>query len=373
MAFSAKAELSKTSYGDWHISCKSTGYCIAETSGTGSNDEKFRLKIERSDDPNSTVYVSLDPTTPLQVGMKARIEIEGEEEAYGFFGTASRIYDGNEMTFEGDADRLLIEKLRLGTNALIQIEFGNQTLTYWVSLYGVTEALLRMDQEQNRIGRLDAIVAWGGTLYNEEENTETELAPPVMPSQETSAQQASAPSYPENPRREFFNSQGDLVSGITFDLAEVPDRVQMHGYRVLDCVLDEAVPAAGAQYYPVGDVTMWVVPCVNADANFPYFVYWHVPVDPSADSTFDFETPPHFNQENHHLINNAVYDPLTDQMTGTTYYSSSYDCGSFERHEYDYETGRFVLAEFLQKSNCDGIEGPPEGWPLEWTIDEMGG
>lgn len=59
-------------------------------------------------------------------------------------------------------------------------------------------------------------------------------------------------------------------------------------------------------------------------------------------------------------------------MTGTTYHSPNYDCGTFERHEVEAESGNYTLMEYLEKTDCDGITGPPEGWPLSWTIDEMG-
>lgn len=367
----ALAELSKTAYGDWEISCKDTNYCIAETRGTGSNDEAFRLKIERGADPDSTVYVSLDPKTTLEIGMKARIEIEGEEENYGYFGIAEKIYSGNEMTFGGDADRLLIEKLRLGTNAIIQIEFGTRTITYWVSLNGVTEALLRMDQEQGRIGRLDAIVAWGGNLSDDAELEKQEAARPVMPSEDPDAGSESMAAGVQP--QQFFNADGDLESGIAYDLAEVPDTVQMMGYRMMDCDLQETVPMYGAQYYVEGDVMTYVVPCRSADLNVPYYMVTHIPFNPSLDELHEFETPPHFNQPDRALVHNLFFDRQTWQVTGTTYYSDGYDCGVFERHEQQRESGEYTLMEYYEKTDCDGIAGPPEGWPLEWTEAEMGG
>lgn len=147
----------------------------------------------------------------------------------------------------------------------------------------------------------------------------------------------------------------------------------MMGYRTLDCQLEETVPAFGAQYYAEGDVETWVVPCQMADANVPYYMAIHIPFNPSLDEWKEFETPPGFNQPNHALVNNLFFDPDSGQVTGTTYYSPNYDCGTFERHEMEAESGNYTLIEYLEKSNCDGITGPAEGWPLSWTIDEMGG
>jgi|GEM_PF-2423643 len=372
----AAAELARTAYGDWSVRCDGRTYCIAEAEGTASNGEAFRLKVERGAKPDAQVFVTLRPATKLETGMRARIEVEGEEENYGFFGKADKIYKGNEMTFGGDADRALIENLRLGIRAMIQIEFGapSETLTYRVPLNGLTHALLKMDEEQGRIGRLDAIVAWGGQPSNREtavaaaapvdipkaaasgvEPPVDDLPPPVMPSQETS------------------NSGIDRgPQGQVYAVSEIPDEIQMMGYRSLDCQLDETVPAFGAQYYAEGDVETWIVPCRMADVNVPYYLATHIAFNPSLDEWKDFETPPGFNQTNHALVNNLFFDPSTGQVTGTTYYGPGYDCGTFERHEMEAESGDYALMEYLEKSACDGVAGPPEGWPLSWTIDEMG-
>jgi hypothetical protein len=383
----ATAALEKTSFGDWTVSCNDKTYCIAETDGEASNGEDFRLKIERSAKPSGQVYVTLDPATELSVGLAARIEIESlEEDNYGYFGKADKVYRGNEMTFGGDADRDLIEKLRLGEEAAIQIEFGGATgtLTYHVSLSGLTHALLKMDEAQGRIGRLDAIVAWGGLPADRETRIAAETPAPAAPASAPEA--APPPAAPEvaaapvddlpppiMPSQELNNSGLDRGSrGQVYTVSELPDAIHMMGVRTLGCQLDETLPAFGAQYYAEGDVETWIVPCQMADANVPYFMATHIPFNPSLDEWKEFETPPGFNQPNHALVNNLFFDPDTRQVTGTTYHSPNYDCGTFERHEEEAESGEYILVEYLEKTDCDGITGPPEGWPLSWTIDEMG-
>ncbi|KZM49671.1 DUF1176 domain-containing protein [Labrenzia sp. OB1] len=378
----ASAELTETTYGDWSVRCNDKTYCIAETRGTGSNGEAFRLKVERGAKPESQVFVTLRPATTLEVGMRARIEVEGEEENYGFFGLAEKIYTGNEMTFGGDADRDLMENLRLGMNAVIQIQYGGpaETLTYRVPLTGLTHALLRIDEEQGRIGRTDAIVAWGG--LPSDTDADIAAAPAAQPEapKSSSASAAPAPQAPQTdlpppvmPSQERNNSGIDRgAQGLVYAVSEIPDEIQMMGIRTLDCHLDETVPAFGAQYFAEGDVETWAVPCQMADVNVPYFLATHIPFNPSLDEWREFETPPGFNQPNHALVNNLFYDPSTGQVTGTTYYGPGYDCGTFERHETEAESGEYILIEYLEKSACDGVTGPPEGWPLSWTIDEMG-
>lgn len=380
----ASAELARTSYADWEVYCNDKNYCIAETSTKGTNGEAFRLKIERGAKAGGEVYVTFRPKTALEVGTRARIEIEGEEDNYGFFGLADKIYTGNEMTFGGAANRSLIENLRLGQKATVQIEFGGSTgsLSYPVSLKGLVHALLKMDEEQDRVGKLDAIIAWGGVPAGETIDVAVASPPPTSeskaPSDTASASatreetSASSAEPPPAQRAETGNT-GNGASNLVYSLNEIPDSIQMMGYRVLDCQLDEAVPAFGAQYYAVGDVETWIVPCQMADANVPYYMATHIPFNPSLDEWQEFETPPDFNQPNHALVNNLHYDPDTEQVTGTTYFSPNYDCGTFERHEIEAESGKYTLIEYLEKSDCDGITGPPEGWPLKWTIDEMGG
>jgi uncharacterized protein DUF1176 len=381
----ASAELARTSYADWVVHCNDKNYCIAETSTKGSNGETFRLKIERSAKAGGEVYVTLRPKSALDVGMRARIEIASEKDNYGFYGLADKIYTGNEMTFGGVADRDLMENLRRGQKAAIQIEFGGSTgtLTYQVSLSGITHALLKMDEEQGRVGRLDAIVAWGGVPAGEHVDISAASAPPATSSSSAQADATAASASEEETsvsraeppptQRAEATSTGDPTSNLVYSVNDIPDSIQMMGYRVLDCQLDEAVPAFGAQYFAEGDVETWIVPCQMADANVPYYMATHIPFNPSLDEWQEFETPPDFNQPNHALINNLFYDRDTEQVTGTTYHSPNYDCGTFERHEIEAESGRYTLMEYLEKTNCDGVTGPAEGWPLKWTIDEMGG
>ncbi|WP_269580679.1 DUF1176 domain-containing protein [Roseibium sp. Sym1] len=385
----ASAELTATDFGDWSVSCNAKNYCIAETDGDASNGEAFRLKIERGAKAESEVYVTFDPTTELSVGLPARIEIESlEEDNYGYFGKVSKVYKGNEMTFGGSADRDLMEKLRMGEDAAIQIEFGGATgtLTYEVSLKGITHALLKIDSEQGRIGRTDAIVAWGGLPADADAAiaapsvaSAPEAAPPPAPAPDTASDTASTAPVddlppPIMPSQETNNSGIDRgPQGQVYELSEIPDEIQMMGFRALNCQLEETVPAFGAHYFAEGDVETWIVPCQMADANVPFYMATHIPFNPSLDEWKEFETPPGFNQPNHALVNNLFYDPSSGQVTGTTYFSPNYDCGAFERHEVEAESGNYVLIEYLEKSDCDGVTGPPEGWPLSWTIDEMGG
>ena len=384
LAGPAVAQLDRTEFGKWSVRCNDKNYCIAETEGTGSNDEPFRLKIERSAKPDAQVFVTLRPKTPLETGLRARIEIEGDEDNVGFFGKAAKVYTGHEMTFGGDADRDLIENLRLGQDASIQIEYGGSTgtITYWVSLSGITHALLKIDDVQGRIGRQDAIVAWGG-LPSEKATgiaaapvsspAATDPAPAPAPAETVAEAPVDDLPPPIMPSEETNNSGIDRgPRGQVYSVNEIPDEIQMMGYRTLDCQLEETVPAFGAQYYAEGDVETWVVPCQMADVNVPYYMATHIPFNPSLDEWQDFETPPGFNQPNHALVNNLFFDPDSGLVTGTTYHSPNYDCGTFERHEFEAESGRYTLMEYLEKSDCDGITGPAEGWPLSWTIDEMG-
>jgi hypothetical protein len=382
---SANAELARTDFGKWSVRCDAKNYCIAATDGSASNGEAFRLKVERGAKPASEVYVTLRPKTPLETGMLARIEIEGEEDNVGFFGKAGKIYTGNEMTFGGAADRDLMENLRLGRTASIQIEYGGSTgtLGYAVSLTGLTHALLKMDEVQGRIGRTDAIVAWGGLPSDEDTGiamASAAAAPASAPKDAPAPAADTASSAPANdlpppvmPSQETNNSGLDRGErGQVYAVSEIPDEIQMMGYRTFDCQLDETVPGFGAQYYAEGDVETWVVPCQMADVNVPYYMAVHVPFNPSLDEWKEFETPPGLNQPNHALVNNLFFDPDSGVVTGTTYFSPNYDCGTFERHEVEAESGNYTLMEYLEKSDCDGVTGPPEGWPLSWTIDEMG-
>lgn len=380
----AEAKLERMSFGDWSLRCRENNYCIAEAEGTASNGEAFRLKVERGGKPEAGVYVTLRPETPLSEGVTARIEVSGTGENYGFFGKAGQIYKGNEMTFGGVADRPLIENLRLGLTARVQIEFGGKdgTLGYDVPLTGLTHALLRMDQEQGRIGKRDAIVAWGGVpadaslelnrLASSAQGAKEKAAPASPPNASASTALAAPQAPASDLPAPVMPSQEVASAMLIYDVNEIPEKVRFLGYSGLNCQLDEAVPGFGAQVFVAGDEETWIVPCEMADANVPYYMARYVAFNPDITTWLEFETPPGLNEPNHALVNNLTYDPQTRQVTGTTYSSPNYDCGVFERHEEMAESGEYELVEYLEKAQCDGVIGSPDGWPLFWSIGEMG-
>lgn len=381
----AAAELERTSYLDWSIFCKDDNYCIARTSGSGPDGEAFRMKVERGAKPGSTVYVSFGPETELKVGLRTRIEISGADANYGTFGEVDKVYSANEMAFAGPSDRELIDKLRFGDRANIQIEFGGAagTRTYQVTLKGLTQALLKMDEEQGRIGRRDALVARGGVAADAGDQittamgvpatsgTKTTKAPPApepeadsaAAAEDTPARDPAAAAAAESEPEPEFNGWAGGEWGQTYEEQEVPDPIQRFAGRALGCELYDTVPAYGANYYVVGDVATWIVPCEMADTNVSLFMMTDVSFDPSLGVIYEFKNPQNDIREDSALVFNLDFDPERATVSGTTYYGPNWDCGMHERYKFNAGLGEFELVEILEKQNCDGQTTSPSEWP----------
>ncbi|GAA0775009.1 DUF1176 domain-containing protein [Roseibium denhamense] len=375
-----QAELARTAYLDWTVRCTDENYCIAETPGTGDSDEAFRLKVERGAKPDSNVFVTFAPESALQTGMTARIEVWGEEENYAYFGVADTVYKGNEMAFSGSPHRDLVEQLRLGSEARIQIEFGGAagTQSYYVSLSGLTQAMLRIDEEQGRVGRGDAIVAWGGKPSDAgpQPNTSSGVSPsaereetkpePRQTADSADAAEAAAPraapapAPAADPVPAVF-SGGDWNS--TYEERDVPDAIQRFAGRALGCTLEETLPAYGAFALAFGDVEYWMVPCEMGDTNPSFFLMSHVYPDPDAGEIYNFKNPRNGIREDAALLFNMDFRADEDIVTGTTYYGPGYDCGMYEVYKFNRTTDVFDLIEIREKPKCDGQTAMPADWP----------
>ena len=329
----------------WAVECSDGLYCTATTEGVAPDGRRTLFKLERSADPDGPVFVTTGPDTPLSVGMRVEIDVHGLAEPFGVWGEVDRVYPGNEMTFGGAARRALVERLRAGTSATVTVFFGGNvgTVPYNVTLAGLTLALLEIDRRQDRLDRVDAIVAWGGLPADgggAREDRAFSTAPPMQTDER-----------------------------IVYEVDELAAPVVEIG-RGLGCDLEGAIPAFGATIidFDVGS-TLFLVSCHSADVNVASYVVLARDGAGTDASIVSFAPLPPDGTEPSETIVSPVWNAAIGAITATTYDSPSYDCGGFEVHAIDLSTGETRLLEYRAKTECDGEVVDPDKFPLVFEAD----
>ena len=343
---------------EWQVVCNDDVYCYA---ARASDDGAFTLKVERSATPDIALLVTVKPEDALDVDMAVEIAVPGT--GFAFEGAVTKVYSGNEAAFSAKAGEAFLDALRRGRLAQVLIRHGGSvgTRVHDVSLDGLSIALADIDTRQGRAGRVDAAVLWGGIPSAETVETETFVAEdePIDP---TPVEMASNDG--DGPSGEFYGQT-------LYEAGDLPDRVLKFGYDVYGCDFETTLQGYGAQAYGAGgNGDFYFVPCFSGDVNIEHYA---AHVSEQGTELLEFELPIGQNLPNRTTIINPSFDGDALTVTATTYDSPNYDCGVWEKHQWVADQRFFELVEYRVKSACDGVMTPPETYPLDWTIDEMGG
>ncbi|MEM8749719.1 MAG: DUF1176 domain-containing protein [Pseudomonadota bacterium] len=367
---------------DWSVMCRDNRYCIAFTSGESKDGDKLSLKLERSNKERSKVFVTVNPKEqPLTLGDTVAVSVVGHE--YTLQGEVDKVYKGNEMAFAVETRSETIAKLREGRFGQVDVTFqkSGRTIRYDLSLQGVASVLAAMDVVQGRMDREDAAIIHGGeaafvgsgydlaaakappaTADDEKENAGVDPEENIEypPDDEPTAENAAQPGNAE-PNEESGIGVVDLV----YDPKQLPDRVLMPGYRMLNCDLATTVPGFGAQVINLAPAMfLYIVPCSNADMNVPYYVALE---DAGEIDTLEFQEPASATGNRVSLITNAQWNPSAGTLTSYQYYSPNQDCGRHEVHGFFEQEKTFYLSEYRLKDSCDGKVSSPADYPIEWN------
>ncbi|MEM8552184.1 MAG: DUF1176 domain-containing protein [Pseudomonadota bacterium] len=318
-------------FGNWTVACSQRVYCTATATARAPDGQSAKFKLERGPAADGNVFVTTAPMgNPLALDMRVEIDVYGGGDDYGVYGTVSRIYDGNEMTFSGEARRPLVERLRGGRRAVISVFFGGSagTVAYEVALDGLTPALLEFDRRQGRFDREDAIVAWGG-------------------------RPAGAPS--DAPR-------GVSVVSDTFayELAEIPAGVLTLA-SARGCDLEGAVPAFGARRIGFSDDgAMHIVSCHTGDVNIESLIAFE-----GADGMVSAVSfPPAVRGEDgRDTVVTPDWISERNALSLTRYYGPDADCGLYEEFSLDLGERVFTRVSQREKPQCDGVRTAPSAYP----------
>lgn len=356
------------SAGEWAVSCGDNLYCIARIDWVEAKGGAVKFKIERSNLVDGKVYVTFGPSEALAVEMPVRIETLGT--GFSHEGPVDKVYGGNEMTFAEAARGPIVEALRSATHAQISVRFGGTigTVVHDVSLSGLTAALLEIDTKQGRIGRTDAMVAWG----SDAPALAIAAKPPAEVQAGVATTQAPEPKAVEPVAvADAASDEAPVGSGeIIYTAADLPIAIAAYGKK-FGCALDDTLPAWGANALGMGGgLVLYTVPCQNGDVNIESYVG---SMQGGTAKLYQFENQPGFEPVWRDTVINPRFDATTGMVSTIAYDSPGNDCGRFELHRFLGQNDGFELIAVRIKSECDGVVISPEEWPVEWTIDEMGG
>jgi hypothetical protein len=330
---------------DWSVACDAVS-CQALVTAVPevAADGGLTLTLQRSAAPGAFVALTVTPERALAEGASVSFEVPGEIADVG--GRVQGLTREGGASFALVADAPLLQAMRSGTELVIRVGYGDGAPALWrAPLAGMTDSALVMDMMQNRVGRIDAIIAWGG-------------APPDSPS-------------------DLFPSEGGMDQGpislgadgsyydVVYTAAELPEAVAAAGASILECDLAEALPAFGAQVvFEAGPGrTIWMVGCVAGDVNIGHYVVVDDPAAGLDHKLMDFAPWPDGPRDV--IVTNPEWAPGEAVLSTLAYGSPGYDCGVFVT--YRLEDGGFERTEVREKAECDGEETGPEDYAPVWS------
>ena len=158
-----------------------------------------------------------------------------------------------------------------------------------------------------------------------------------------------------------------LGAGVGIDsLDSVPSAV-LRAIATDTPVCDPGSTAGYSTAYAISDaMTLWQVPCnlYASSGSSVFAVSWTYAPDHAT--VLFFPAPPGAGISDEAEILNASVAPATASVTSFSLDSGG-DCGTYQQYELvdaEGETVEFVLREYREKTDCDGVETDPSRFPL---------
>lgn len=352
----------------WYVQCDAARTCRAEVAGFSTDNDGVTLSISRPQDPDASLNVTITEELGMYEGIRVEMDAPGIFTAMGGAITSGNVV--NAITFTQGPDDVLLDGFRRVTDVIVRIHYGGEmgTVEYRVPMNGAVDAMMFMDIAQERVGRVDALVARGPfasdnpsdpyPYLNDEDEGEPELAP---------ADEEGADVHMED------GPNGSYVD-LLVEAERIPDQVLMPGYRMLNCPgFAETIANKGVLINrdQTGRKT-FIVPCNVGKANVQSYVVMHDPDRRVEWELMEFQEPPAMNNPNRGTVLNPVWDAHAQSMTITRFGNINRNCGAFEVHEWVEGDNFFELVEYREKKDCGGAQVQPQDFPLTWSIGEMG-
>nr|WP_323778302.1 DUF1176 domain-containing protein [Amylibacter sp.] len=355
----------------WWVECDRLGFCVSDINGFTADYEPLTVRLQRSEEPNSPVLILLTPETLITSGDAVIFDfLDGSEPILRKTDTA--LY--NTITLSEPVDSPLLAALMAGSTLDITIGFQGTrgAQTFKVSLDGAIDTLTIMDVAQQRLGRVDAIVARGAAPADSPSDIYPSLGA------ETGGEDMGADEGGEIIQDSGDGHMEEGPNGSYLDLIysqdELPPEVVRYAAEDADCGdLTAPLNEMGAVVHrdQTARIT-YLVPCVIGQANVAYYVVTHDPAKGSDYALQRFELPPAQNKPDRVTILNPQWQADQNQLIATRFGDVNLNCGAYEIHNWIVAEQRFELVSYQHKKNCDGPQMMPSDFPMEWSIGEMG-
>lgn len=355
----------------WWVECDRLGFCVSDINGFTADYEPLTVRLQRSEEPNSPVLILLTPETLITSGDAVIFDfLDGSEPILRKTDTA--LY--NTITLSEPVDSPLLAALMAGSTLDITIGFQGTrgAQTFKVSLDGAIDTLTIMDVAQQRLGRVDAIVARGAAPADSPSDIYPSLGA------ETGGEDMGADEGGEIIQDSGDGHMEEGPNGSYLDLIysqdELPPEVVRYAAEDADCGdLTAPLNEMGAVVHRDQNARItYLVPCVIGQANVAYYVVTHDPAKGLDYALQRFELPPAQNKPDRVTILNPQWQADQNQLIATRFGDVNLNCGAYEIHNWIVAEQRFELVSYQHKKNCDGPQMMPSDFPMEWSIGEMG-
>lgn len=354
----------------WWVECDRLGYCVSDINGFTADYEPVTLRLQRSIDANSPVLILLTPESLITSGDAVIFDfLDGTPPILRKIGTASY----NTITLTEPVNSPLLAAIMTGSMLDITIGLqGNRgPQTYKISLDGAIDTLTIMDIAQQRLGRVDAIVARGAAPAN----SPSDIYPSL-------GQDSGSEDMGADESGEIIEDSGDAhmeegPNGSYVDLiyaqSELPPEVVRYAYEEANCGdLTNPLNEMGAVVNKDKTARItYLVPCQIGQANVGYYIVIHDPANGSHYELQRFQLPPPQKKPDRMVILNPQWQADQNQLISTRYGDINLNCGAYEIHKWNTKDQRFDLISFQHKKPCDGPQTQPVDFPMEWSIGKI--
>ncbi|MCD2179871.1 DUF1176 domain-containing protein [Rhizobium sp. C1] len=326
------------SFGKWEVSCTN-----------GRNCELRFFDRDNKAGANAFVVRDAGPSTPAFLQFTIPGDVFGEEAkdltlaisvdggAEQTFGRDKLSYDDTDAAWRITSDLAasgLLDTLRKGKVIALTASADGQTVKASIPLEGMAASLLFLDDTQNRVGHIDALVSKG------------DKPPSPLPAMTDIRSFADLPEA----IRSNFTDDNATCGGVEEDtLAGLGGFVRRYTDK-------EA---------------LYVVPCGSPGAyNVPFVIYYRL------ETMWEQVQFPVMAKEGPSVSTtgyNLDYDEKSDTMTSFFKGRGLGDCGSFYKWKIsEGGSGRaLVLMQETDKGDCNGKYGNgPESWPQTWPVGQ---
>lgn len=314
---------------DWYSYCSDSLVCNFSTEPKGEG--VYSVEFQRSSKANAPVLFKISTKGIVKEGSELAISIPGYMDEMIFQFSQGK-FDNGQWRFSSPAiGSALLPAMKAGATMQIHVQTSDGNFSPEISLSGLSAVMLFVDEVQDRIDHVDALIAKGSKPATDRKNNVVELS-------------SSKELPPAVMHR--WSMAGDQCNDFDGDLIE-----QFGGIRL--------------SIDPDKDIQIYVIPCGGPGAyNLSYGIYVFDKQSAQA-RTLSMPTMSAKGPTIMDTIINMSWDETTSRLSAFYKGRGLGDCGVASDWQWDGNGayGNFILVEERAKDNCDGNY---DEWPLVW-------